>query len=132
MAYTKKDFSGPFEMQVWVKSIVDGNGGIIFSDKDKKNRVEIQCFNVEGSTNPTGSIYGIAPATRVVSRDMEWYLIQIFSSGKSVKVFVNGEKVAETDNLQKPLGGNIGFQQHTPNGYIQYRGARIKMSLPIN
>jgi len=126
IAFTKKEYSGPFEMQVWVKNMVNGNGGIIFSDKDKKDRVEIQCFNVEGSTNPTGSIYGIAPATRVVSRDMEWYLIQIFSKGKSVKVFVNGEKVAETDNLPKPPGGIIGFQQHTPNGYIQYRDARIR------
>ena len=126
MAYTKKDFYGPFEMQVWVKSMVDGNGGIVFSDNNKKNRVEIQCFNVEGSTNPTGSIYGIAPASRVVSRDMEWYLMQIFSDGHNVKVFVNGEKVAETNDLKEPLGGRIGFQQHTPNGYIQYRGARIK------
>jgi len=81
---------------------------------------------VEGSTNPTGSIYGIAPASRVVSRDMEWYLMQIFSDGHNVKVFVNGEKVAETNDLKEPLGGRIGFQQHTPNGYIQYRGARIK------
>ena len=128
IAYTKKEYSGPFEMQVWVKNMVNGNGGIIFSNKveEKENSVEIQCFNVEGSTNPTGSIYGIAPATRLVSRDMEWYLLQIFSSDKSVKVFVNGEKVAETDNLKNPLGGKIGFQQHTPNGYIQYRGARIR------
>jgi hypothetical protein len=126
MAYTKKEYSGPFEMQVWVRNMVNGNGGIVFGDRDKKNRVEIQCFNVEGSTNPTGSIYGIAPATRVVSRDMEWYLIQIYSNDKSAKVFVNGEKVAETGKLTTPLGGIIGFQQHTPNGYIQYRGARIK------
>jgi hypothetical protein len=127
MAYTKKAFSGPFEMQVWVKNMVDGNGGIVFTGKDKNERAEIQCFNVEGSTNPTGSIYGIAAATRVVSRDLEWYLIQIFSEGKNVKVFVNGEMVAETDALNTPLSGIIGFQQHTPNGFIQYRGARIKM-----
>jgi len=125
MAYTKKEFSGPFEMQVWVKNMINGNGGIVF--KDKNSKYEIQCFNVEGSTNPTGSIYGIAAATRVVSQDLEWYLMQIFSNGKSVKVFVNGEKVAETDKLKTPFGGIIGFQQHTPNGFIQYRGARIKM-----
>ncbi len=123
MAYTKKEFFEPFEMQVWVKNMINGNGGIVFNEKE---RIEIQCFNVEGSTNPTGSIYGIAPATRVVSRDMEWYLMQIYSNGKNVKVFINGEKVAETNKLKKPLGGKIGFQQHTPNGYIQYRGARIK------
>lgn len=127
MAYTKREFTGPFEMQVWVNTMVNGNGGIVFKGKDDHNSVEIQCFNVDGSTNPTGSIYGIAPATRVVSRDMEWYLMQIFSNGKNVTVFVNGERVAETDKLKTPLGGIIGFQQHTPNGFIQYRGARIKM-----
>ncbi len=126
MAYTREAYSGPFEMQVWVKNMVNGNGGIVFTSPDKKQRVEVQCFNVESSTNPTGSIYGIAPATRVVSRDLEWYLIQIFSSGKSAKVFVNGEKVAESDSLEYPFEGLIGFQQHTPDGFIQYRGARIK------
>jgi len=30
MAYTKKEFSTPFEMQVWVKGIVNENGGIVF------------------------------------------------------------------------------------------------------
>lgn len=127
MAYTRQAFSGPFEMQVWVKTMVDGNGGIVFDDKNGNGRVEIQCFNVPGSTNPTGSIYGIAHATRVVSRDREWFLIQVFSKGKKVRVFVNGEKVAETGKLKFPLGGIIGFQQHTPGGFIQYRGARIKM-----
>jgi len=63
---------------------------------------------------------------------MEWYLMQIFSDGYSSKVFVNGEKVAETEHLKYPCEGIVGFQQHTPNGFIQYRGAKIKMSLPID
>jgi hypothetical protein len=128
MAYTKKEFSPPYELQVWAKTMVNGNGGVVFNSDSKKNKsgVEIQCFNVPDSTNPTGSLYGIAPAKRVVSRDGEWFLIQLFNHGKHAEVFVNGEKVAETDALKPPYKGRIGFQQHTPNGEISYRGARIR------
>jgi hypothetical protein len=126
MAYTKKEFSDPFEFQVWVKTMVNGNGGVVFNNSAKHRGVEAQCFNVPDSTNPTGSLYGIDAAKRVVSRDDEWFLLQIFSDGSHAKVFVNGEKVSETNTLKPPYGGRIGFQQHTPNGVIHYRGARIR------
>ncbi len=125
MAYTKKEFVGPFELQVWVKTMVNGNGGVMFNCNGSHG-VEVQCFNVPDSTNPTGSLYGICPAKRVVSRDMQWFLIQLFTDGSRATVFVNGEKVSQTDKLKPPYKGTIGFQQHTPKGFIEYRGARIK------
>jgi hypothetical protein len=123
-ATTKQPFEGPFELQVWVKTIVDGNGGVLFNCGGQS--VEVQCFNAPDSTNPTGSLYGIAPARRVVSRDEEWYLLQIFSDGPKAMVLVNGEKVCATNKLKPPYKGGIGFQQHTPGAVIHYRGARIK------
>ncbi len=125
MAFTKKEFAAPYELQAWVKTMPNGNGGIVFNNGGRRG-VEIQCFNVPDSTNPTGSLYGIAPAKRVVSRDGEWFLIHLVNRGKHAEVFVNGEKVAETDALKPPYKGRIGFQQHTPNGKISYRGARIR------
>jgi hypothetical protein len=124
MAFTKGEFSSPFELQVWVKTMVNGNGGVLFHAGP--GRVEVQCFNAPDSTNPTGSLYGIAPAQRVLSRDQEWFLMQIFSYGSSAKVRVNGEEVSTTDSLKPPSKGSIGFQQHTPGGIIHYRGARIR------
>jgi hypothetical protein len=86
----------------------------------------VQCFNAPDSTNPTGSLYNIAPARRVVSKDEEWFLLQIFGAGPKAMVLVNGEKVCATNNLKPPYQGGIGFQQHTPGAVIHYRGARLK------
>jgi hypothetical protein len=123
-AFTREAFADPFELQVWVKTAVNGNGGVLFHAGP--GRVEVQCFNAPDSTNPTGSLYGIVPAGRVLSRDQEWFLLQIFSHGPQARVRVNGEEVSATDALKPPYRGPIGFQQHTPGGTIHYRGARIK------
>ncbi len=136
-ATTKQQFEGPFELQVWVKTIVNGNGGVLFHcgqpARDPKRDtsrlgtpIEVQCFNAPDSTNPTGSLYNIAPARRVVSKDEEWFLLQIFGDGPKAMVLVNGEKVCATSSLKPPYSGGIGFQQHTPGAIIHYRGARIK------
>ena len=124
VAITKEEFEGPFELQVWVKTIVNGNGGVLFNYGNRG--VEVQCFNAPDSTNPTGSLYGIAPANRVLAQDERWFLLQIFNNGPKAMVMVNGEKVCETDKLQPPYKGNIAFQQHTPKAAIHYRGARIR------
>ena len=123
-AFTRARFKAPYELQVWVKTMVNGNGGVIFNHGQRA--VEVQCFNAPDSTNPTGSLYGIAPAHRVVSRDDEWFLLQIFNHGARALVKVNGEQVCETNTLTPPYEGSIAFQQHTPGGIIHYRGARIK------
>jgi len=125
-AITKKSYEGPFELQVWVKTAVNGNGGVDINGSDRTRGVEVQCFNAPDSTNPTGSLYGIAPARRIVCRDEEWCLLQIFSDSPRAMVLVNGEKVSESDQLQTPNQGVIDFQQHTPGSAIHYRGARIK------
>ncbi len=124
VAMTRDEFSSPFELQVWVKTIVNGNGGVLFNGGP--GRVEVQCFNAPDSTNPTGSFYGIAPAERVLSRDQEWFLLQIFNRGSTAKVLVNGEAVSHARDLKPPYRGSIGFQHHTPGGSIQYRAARIR------
>jgi hypothetical protein len=123
-ATTKQSFEGPFELQVWVKTIVNGNGGVLFHCGGQA--VEVQCFNAPDSTNPTGSLYGIAPARRAVSQDEQWFLLQIFGDGPKAMVLVNGEKVCATNGLKPPYQGGIGFQQHTPGAVIHYRSARIK------
>ena len=123
-AMTRAEFSSPFELQVWVKTIVNGNGGVLFNGGP--GRVEVQCFNAPDSTNPTGSFYGIAPAERVLSRDQEWFLLQIFNRGSTAEVLVNGETVSHARDLKPPYRGSIGFQHHTPGGSIQYRAARLR------
>lgn len=126
-AISKKSYKNPYELQVWVKSQVNGNGGVLFDYQNPQNNgYEIQVFNTPDSTNPTGSIYDIAAAKRVRARDEEWNLIQLFELGNHAIVYVNGEKVSETTKLKDTIDGHIAFQQHTPGAVIQYRGARVK------
>lgn len=125
-AYTKQSFSSPFEFQVWAKTQVNGNGGLHFHWNDDNHGIEIQCFNAPDSTNPTGSLYNIASAQSIESKDEEWFLIQLFTKKSKAVVFVNGELVCETDNLPPPYEGPVGFQQHTEGAVIHYKNARIK------
>ena len=78
-AVTKREFCGPFEFQVWVKTIINGNGGAHFYWQNSNHGIEVQCFNSPDCTNPTGSLYGIAPAKRINSFDEQWFLLQIFA-----------------------------------------------------
>ncbi len=125
-AVTKQEFVGPFEFQVWAKTIVNGNGGVHFYWQDRNHGIEVQCFNSPDSTNPTGSLYGIAPAKRIASFDEQWFLLQVFADGPNAMVMVNGELVSETNSLRPPYKGGMAFQQHTPGSTIWYRGARVK------
>lgn len=127
-ALTKAAFNGPFELQVWVKTGVNGNGGVTFNASGRNPGTEVQCFNCPDSTNPTGSLYDIAPADRIVSQDGVWFLLQILVDGPNAMVLVNGQKVSQTDQLKPPYEGTIGFQQHTPGGHIEYRGARLRQT----
>jgi hypothetical protein len=105
--------------------MVNGNGGVLFNG-GAGGHIEVQCFNAPDSTHPTGSLYGIAPALRVLSHDEQWFLLQVFNRGPQVTVRVNGETVAETHDLKRPYRGRIGFQQHTPGGIIHYRDAKLR------
>jgi hypothetical protein len=125
-ALTQATFKSPFELQVWVKTCLNGNGGVTFNAVGQSTGTEVQCFNCPDSTNPTGSLYDIAAADHLASQDNQWFLLQILVDGANARVLVNGEKVSETDQLKPPDHGAIGFQQHTPGGHIEYRGARIR------
>ncbi len=125
-AITRQVFEEPFELQVWVKTILNGNGGVRCRWGEESQDFEVQVFNVPDSTNPTGSIYGHVPANRVVSEDNQWFLMQIFALGSQVVIRVDGETVAHSDELPPPFKGHIAFQQHTLNSRIWYKNARIK------
>ncbi len=124
--FTKRSFKPPYEFQVWVKTETNGNGGLHFHANEDSTGIEIQMYNAPNSTNPTGSLYNIAYAQSVESKDNEWFLIQLFTHQSNAVVFVNGTKVCETDKLSPPYEGAVGFQQHTEGAVIHYKGARIK------
>jgi hypothetical protein len=124
---TKASF-GSFELQAYFRTSPHANGGIFYrlADRpDQPSHYEVQIYDVPTATNPTGSIYGIAPARDAGCRSGEWCLLQLVSDGAHSLVLVNGEPVAEADRLSLPDEGRIAIQNHS-EGTIEYRRIRIR------
>jgi hypothetical protein len=118
-----------FEFQTYVRTSKHANGGVYYRWGQEGNRrrgYEAQIYNVLDTTNPTGSIYGVVPARDPDSVDEEWFLMQIISDGKYSMVSVNGETVAETDQLDHPDRGSIAFQMHHKESWVEFLRPRVK------
>lgn len=119
---------GSFELQTYFRTSPHANGGIFYrmdERPDQPSHYEIQIYNVPTATNPTGSIYGIAPARDAGCRSGEWCLMQLISDGAYSRVLIDGETVAEAARLALPDAGRIGLQNHS-KGRIEYRRIRIR------
>ncbi|MEX0600729.1 MAG: DUF1080 domain-containing protein, partial [Rhodothermales bacterium] len=104
------------------------NGGIFFRIAERTNAAshyEVQIYNVPTATNPTGSIYGVVPASDGGCRSGSWCLLQLISNGPSSYVLINGRLVAASRDLTLPDEGRIAIQHHS-QGTIEYKGIRIK------
>ncbi len=117
-----------FEFQVYVRTSKHANGGVFYRwGVDPQIRgYEVQIYNVLDTTNPTGSIYGIAPARDSDSRDGEWFLMQIVSDAQYSSVRIDGELVAESHTLGLPDCGQIAFQMHQKDAQIEFLRPRVK------
>jgi hypothetical protein len=124
---TNESYSN-FEFQVYVRTATKfANGGLHTRWKSEKERgYEAQIYNVREATNPTGSIYGIVPAVDPDARDGEWFLMQIVSRGSYQAVRVNGETVAESNELKLPDAGKLALQMHQKGARIEFLRPRVK------
>lgn len=119
-----------FELQTYVKSSPLANGGIFFRwkslvPKDRGNEVQIE--DIPDSNNPTGSVYDLAFANKFPITPGEWYLMQIRVEGPRAVIRVNGEMVAETDQLQIIRPGHIALQMHSRDAWIRFQEIKLKM-----
>jgi hypothetical protein len=117
-----------YEYQMYFKTGPAANGGVFYRLKDRENQrshYEIQVYNVPTATNPTGSIYGLVPATDAGCRSGDWCFMQLISDGAYTRVLINGKTVAKAGNLALPDDGKIGIQNHS-QGTIEYKRPRIK------
>jgi hypothetical protein len=118
---------GSFVFRTYARTSPLANGGVFYRWKSRQERgYEAQIYNVPDTTNPTGSIYGVVPASGPSPRDGEWFLLQIVSDGAYSAVFVDGEKVAESYGLEEEDRGRIALQMHSRNARIEYCGPRIR------
>ncbi|GAB4231597.1 MAG: hypothetical protein Kow00109_03780 [Acidobacteriota bacterium] len=122
---TTRSFSN-FVFETFVRTRPGTNGGVFFRWGDDNGRgYEVQIYNVEEATNPTGSIYGFVPAAELKARDGEWFHLRLVSSGTSALVFVNGDLVAVSHALKLPDHGKIALQMHSEAG-LEFLRPRIR------
>lgn len=87
---------------------------------------EIQ-VDFNSKKNPTGSVYNLSPAIRVVGEEEAWNRMEIECRGSVIKVWVNGELVNEFTKA-KVQKGVVGMQIHgqKPHDHVvKYRNIRI-------
>jgi hypothetical protein len=114
-----------FEFQTYFRTSPHANGGVYYRRTESGGGHEIQIYNVPGSTNPTGSIYGRVPADVLRCRDGEWCQLRIVSDGAYTGVWVNGWMVAESWEISRPDVGHLAFQNHS-QGRIEYLDPKIR------
>lgn len=101
------------------------NGGVFFrwASDDSDRGHEIQILDVPQTTMPSGSIYNIARAESLplMAGEEAWQLLQIFVDGTHCVTRMNGQIVAETDNLTAVRPGHITLQMHRENATIWFK-----------
>lgn len=118
-----------FDLTTVVRSHDRVNSGIFLRGDAKGERrgFEIQIYSPVDAVYPTGSVYGRVRSRVSADYEDRWFLMQIRVEGARCRVWLDGELVAETDQLpvelQKP--GRIGFQIHLDSGRVEFRDIRL-------
>ena len=139
--YTKKDYDEfDLHLDYWVRT--PGNSGVSirdpsraehglthppdFSKTPSKLGYEIQINSEWHDPWPTGSIYGLAKAKEGVQKPGEWNSLNVESRRTGIKVYVNGELVAEhAGDPKRPLTGPIGLQLHDQTSFVMFRNVYL-------
>lgn len=122
-----RDSYSRYEFQVYVRTSEHANGGLQQRWQSEQQRgYEVQIYNVIDATNPTGSLYGIVPASDPDARDGEWFLVQMISDGPYSCIRINGKTVAEANQLELPDEGKIVLQLHQKGARIEFLNPKVK------
>lgn len=112
-----------FSLQLYYRCSSSANGGVFFrwltDDSDRGN--EIQLLDVPGVGMPSGSIYGLVRGRDDLFDPGEWNLLQVFVERNRATTYINGQKSAETDELEKVRPGHITLQMHRDGATIDWR-----------
>jgi hypothetical protein len=135
--YTKRDYDEfDLHLDYWLRT--PGNSGISIRDPSRakhglthppdfsrtpsKLGYEIQINSQWPDPWPTGSIYGLAKAKEGVEKTGEWNSLNVESRRGGIKVYVNGELVAEhAGDPKRPATGPIGLQLHDQTSFVMFR-----------
>lgn len=131
--FTEASFTD-FEVRLMVRvrpfkedSPMRPNNGVYFRaqpNPDNPNNwpigYEAQVFNHLGSDYITGSLYNRVRASRLLTRDGDWFAMRIRAKGDHIQIFVNGQKVVDARNSDFQ-SGRIALQCHDPFTIVETR-----------
>ncbi|HKC95065.1 MAG TPA: family 16 glycoside hydrolase [Nitrospira sp.] len=149
--YTREQFANFILRVDWRATYPDDNSGIFIrfpalgsSDPandwklavDQGYEIQIDDTGTNPDVNPptfgdplhiTGSVYKLAPATKVASRPLgQWNAYEIQAKGNDITVTLNGQLVSTLKNGNRPKQGYIGLQNHHFGSRVQFRNIRIQ------
>lgn len=128
--YAPQVFSD-FELTALVRSHNRVNAGIFLrgSPELKQHRgFEVQIYSPVDSVYPTGSIYAKQRARISADYEERWFLMQIRVQRSQCLVRLDGETVAEYDQLSERhlQPGRIGLQIHLDNASVEFRNLVVR------
>jgi len=140
--YTQAEY-GDFDLQFeyWLR--FGGNSGVAvwdptrgaagitippdYSKTPSKVAYEIQLNNQFPDPKLTGSIYNVEQAKAGIQRDDEWNTLKLEARSDKLKVFINGQLVAEHATLpERPKRGPLGLQLHDQFSVMMFRNLTLK------
>lgn len=121
------DFILTLDIRAWKKS----NSGVFFRSPHAKGLwpwpkgYEAQVDNNDPK-NPTGSLYNIARASQLLSKDGEWFEMKITAVGHRVEIAIDGETVVDTTigEYQKSF---IALQAHDVWSRVDFKNIRLEI-----
>lgn len=139
--YTEAEY-GNFDLQFdyWLR--FEGNSGIAVWDPTRgeagiteppnyqktpsKVAYEIQLNNQFPDPKPSGSIYNVEQAKTGVQKDDDWNTIKVEGRSDRLRIFINGQLVAEHATLpDRPKQGPIGLQLHDQFSVMMIRNLKL-------
>jgi hypothetical protein len=143
--YTRDEFEEfDLELDYWIRH--GGNSGVSIRDtsrarwvlppeRDDRRTPSHIGYEIQLSSGfpeekyPSGSIYLFAAARPGVQLDNDWNHLEIVSRHGSIRVSLNGRKVAEhPGEAGRPQKGPIGLQLHDPATVVMFRNLRIRQA----
>jgi hypothetical protein len=121
-----------FRLSLDVRVGDGGNSGVFFRAKHPgfglrpwPRGYEAQVDNHD-KKNLTGSLYNLAPAQTRMTKDNEWFTMEVQCIGELQTIFINGEKVA-TDKNSLYHRGFIALQGHHPSSKVEFKNIVLTM-----
>lgn len=126
-----------FEAKSDVKINSMGNSGFFFRSiapllREKNPGPRAYEVQIVGSNAPAtngnfaGSLYKMMPVSKNVIGDDAWFTLHLIARGKQIKVYIDGNQVADYIETSASHGGRIALQCHKTGTRVSFKNLMVK------